>query len=313
MSLETSNSSEKSDAKKSEVKQEVKNRTPPQTQVNYKNTREENDKQLQNDLNTIKDPNLENKLTSGKFNYDYLLLNQQDVVDIWSNNNTSDAIIQNIKEVVSFKINDYLKPYGAEVIFDKKNPSNNYKMNLGYTKGSDLFIDPNQIHIEQPKDLKSVVSFPNHINIFDINNIKNQPVIAYNGDMVEYTSGAVKDIGTLKINNNGSVEVTGGAKWGTLSGSPSGIIKLIDKNETIDLENKLQKISAKELLETGDGKLFDYIHDNWKTISDDAVKIFKGKIQSLYPTMYSGETLSATVEGGKKSFTGAKASFFFGT
>jgi len=78
-----------------------------------------------------------------------------------------------------------------------------------------------------------------------------------------------------------------------------------------NLENQLKNIDPKTLFETWDGKLFNVVRDNWMQISDDSVKIFKSKLQQLYPDNYSAQPLKPTILGGKKCFETDNVQFFF--
>ena len=220
MSIETSNSLNENKDMKKNISVHI-----PTTPVPFDNNEATHaDDTLEQQLDTLADPDILNKLTTWKFTYEYLIKNKDELIKIWHDTNNP-TIINNIKKVVSVRINEYLKPYWATIHFDPKDHSSNFAM--GEMKfESSLFIDPSHISVEQPKDLQSVVCFPYAIDIFDLTTPKRPPIIAHNWDIVEFKwEWLPKTSGVLIIQPKGVVEVI---SWSDRSSWwPNGILKIL--------------------------------------------------------------------------------------
>lgn len=72
-----------------------------------------------------------------------------------------------------------------------------------------------------------------------------------------------------------------------------------------NIEDLLTNISAKDLFETWDGKLFQFVHWAWSQISNNTVAIFKSKLMELYgKEWYDGSSLRNIINAdGSKTFT----------
>lgn len=139
-------------------------------------------------IKTLEDPidvNIVNILNGWNFDYDYLMNNKKQVVEIIMNNDTSDVVRNNIKWVIAWKVNDYLGKYGAYVEFNQKNNPENFHMAAG-RDGSSLFIYTPDI--QQPKDLQSIVGFSwLKFNVFALDEYT--PFIVHMWDEVVYNDG----------------------------------------------------------------------------------------------------------------------------
>ena len=204
-----------------------------------------------------------------------------------NNPETDTTTINNIKWTIASNLDNYLQEYWASASFDKSQ-DNSAKIVKTGTDGNKLtaFIDKfmANMRIQQPKDLQSVVVFPHDINVSDVNDVNNIPIIAHNGDVVEYESNWSASWKIINIRENGYVSIKR-SDDSTISLPADRIMKIVSENFVDKNNNKENKdisstieIDGVELEKTSDGAYkygsAEITVDTWVNLYTTWIKIW---------------------------------------